>query len=82
MNVTVKLICQNRQAQIEVIPTASSYVIKALKEPLRDKKKEKNIKHNGNIPLKEIIAIAREFRSRSMAISFVFIVVLLSSRNL
>lgn len=72
LNVTVKLICQNRQATIEVIPTASSYVVKALKEPLRDRKKEKNIKHNGNIPLKEIIEIAREFRSRSMAITLVF----------
>ena len=69
LNVTVKLICQNRQATIEVIPTASSYVVKALKEPLRDRKKEKNIKHNGNIPLKEIIEIAREFRPRSMAIT-------------
>ena len=54
-----------------VIPTASSYVVKALKEPLRDRKKEKNIKHNGNIPLKEIIEIAREFRARSMAITLV-----------
>lgn len=42
LRVTVKLIIQNRQAQIEVVPAASSLVIKALKEPPRDKKKEKN----------------------------------------
>merc|ERR1712188_300694 len=29
LRVTVKLICQNRQAQVEVVPSASSLVIKA-----------------------------------------------------
>ena len=42
-------------------------VIGALKEPPRDRKKEKNIKHNGSIPLDEIINIAREMRSKSFA---------------
>lgn len=39
LRVTVKLTIQNRQAAIEVLPAASSLVIKALKEPPRDKKK-------------------------------------------
>ena len=40
--VTVKLIVQNRKAQIEIVPTASTLIMKALNEPVRDRKKEKN----------------------------------------
>ncbi|KAK7827984.1 hypothetical protein U0070_013610 [Myodes glareolus] len=48
---TVKLTIQNREAQIEVVPSApaSALIIKAPKEPPRDRKKQKNIKHSGNI---------------------------------
>jgi hypothetical protein len=42
-------------------------VIKALKEPPRDRKKEKNIKHTKSIPLDEIIEIARIMKPRSFA---------------
>ena len=49
------------------MPSASSLVIKALKEPPRDRKKEKNIKHTKSIPLDEIIEIARIMRSKSLA---------------
>merc|ERR1712174_194021 len=47
LKITVKLTIQNRQAQVSVVPSTSSLVIKALKEPPRDRKKVKNIKHNG-----------------------------------
>ncbi|KAG8908020.1 60S ribosomal protein L12 [Tulasnella sp. 403] len=67
LRVTVQLTIQNRQAQIAVVPSASSLVIKALKEPPRDRKKEKNVKHNGNIPLEEIYQIARTMKSKSLA---------------
>lgn len=67
LKITVKLIIQNRQAQIEVVPSAASLVIKALKEPPRDRKKQKNIKHNGNLQFDDIIGIARIMRPRSMA---------------
>jgi large subunit ribosomal protein L12e len=67
LRVTVKLTIQNRQAAIEVVPAASSLVIKALKEPPRDRKKEKNIKHSGNIPFDQIIEIARKMRFKSLA---------------
>jgi len=67
LSVTCKLTCQNRNATIEVCPGASSLVLRALKEPARDRKKVKNIKHSGSIPFNEIISIARELRSRSMA---------------
>ena len=36
-------------------------------EPPRDRKKEKNIKHSGNITLDEIYDIARTMRSKSLA---------------
>lgn len=36
-------------------------------EPPRDRKKEKNIKHSGNIPLDEIFEIARTMKSKSLA---------------
>jgi large subunit ribosomal protein L12e len=38
-----------------------------LSEPPRDRKKEKNIRHTGNIPLDEIFNIARIMRPRSLA---------------
>ena len=64
---TVRLTIKNRQAAVSVVPSASSLVIKALKEPPRDRKKEKNIKHTKSIPLDEIIEIARKMRFKSMA---------------
>lgn len=36
---TVKLTVQNRQAKVTVVPSAAALVIKALKEPVRDRKK-------------------------------------------
>lgn len=42
LKITVKLTIQNRVATISVVPSASSLVIKALKEPPRDRKKVKN----------------------------------------
>merc|ERR1711976_724367 len=67
LRVTVKLTVQNRQATVSVIPSAAALVIKALKEPPRDRKKEKNIKHTGNISFDDVIEIARIMRPRSCA---------------
>lgn len=67
LKITVQLKIQNRQAAISVVPSAASLLIKALKEPPRDRKKQKNIKHSGNLSLDDIIAIARQMRPRSMA---------------
>jgi large subunit ribosomal protein L12e len=61
------LTIQNRQAAVSVVPSASSLVIKALKEPPRDRKKEKNIKHTKSVTLDEIIDIARTMRFKSLA---------------
>ena len=67
LRITVKLVIQNRQAKVEIVPSASSLVIKALKEPVRDRKKEKNIVHDGNLTLDEVLEIARVMRPRSLA---------------
>jgi len=67
LKVTVRLTIQNRQAKVDVVPSAAALIIKALKEPPRDRKKVKNIKHNGNITMDDIINAARIMRPRSMS---------------
>ncbi|XP_054395793.2 large ribosomal subunit protein uL11-like [Pongo abelii] len=67
LRITVKLTIRNRQAQIVVVPSASALIIKALKEPPRDRKKQKNIRHSGNITFDEIVNIARQMWHRSLA---------------
>lgn len=67
LNVTVKLTVVNRQATVSLIPSASSLVMKALDEPYRDRKKVKNVKHDGNLTLDQVIDIAKEMRERSCA---------------
>ena len=70
LKVTVQLKVQNRQATCTVVPSAAALIIKALKEPPRDRKKVKNIKHNGNITMDDIINAARVMRPRSMSREF------------
>jgi large subunit ribosomal protein L12e len=70
LKVTVRLAIQNRQATVEVLPSASTLVIQALKEPPRDKKKEKNIKHNGNLTLNQVYEVARKLKHKSYAKEF------------
>ena len=67
LKITVKLTIQNRQATISVVPSAASLIIKALKEPARDRKKVKHVQHNGNITFDTVLDIARQMRERSMA---------------
>lgn len=67
LKVTVKLTIQNRQATVEIVPSASSLVIRALKEPYRDRKKVKIESHEGDISIEEVIDIAREMRYKSQA---------------
>jgi large subunit ribosomal protein L12e len=67
LSVTVKLTVVNRQATVSMIPSSSSLVMRALNEPVRDRKKIKNVKHDGNLTLDQIIDIAKEMRERSCA---------------
>lgn len=68
IKVTVKLTVQNRQATVDVVPSATAMLIKELKEPPRDRKKVKNIKHSGNLPLDTIITVARTMRESGKGI--------------
>ena len=70
IRVTVKLTIQNRNAAVSVEPNATSLVIKELKEPLRDRKKTKNIKHNGNLTKEVFLNVVRQMRSKSLAKEF------------
>merc|ERR1712130_690 len=70
LKVTVKLTVQNRKAEVSIVPSASALLIKALKEPARDRKKVKNIVHDGNISLDDVYAVARQMRFKSMARKF------------
>merc|ERR1719193_2950946 len=67
LKITVKLTIQNRQAKIDVVPSAASLIIKALKEPARDRKKVKHVAHGGDISMDTVIDIARQMRPRSIA---------------
>ncbi len=67
IKVYVKLSVINRVATPTVLPSASALVMKELKEPPRDRKKVKNVKHSGNITLDTVINIARKLRPSSMA---------------
>ena len=67
LRITVELKIQNRVATVSVVPSAASLVIKALKEPPRDRKKVKNVAHSGNITMDDIIEIAKTMRPRSGA---------------
>ena len=54
------------------MPSSAPLLIEALKEKPRDRKKEKNVSHNGNLKLDDVIRIAKTMREadKSMAIEF------------
>ena len=60
LRMTAKLTVQNRQAQMEMVPSPSALMRRALQELPRDRKK--NIKHSGNITLDEIVNIAPQMQ--------------------
>jgi len=70
IKVTIKLAIANRQATASVEPNASSLLIKELKEPMRDRKKTKNIKHSGNLTKNQLFSVARQMREKSDAVKF------------
>ncbi|XP_062069642.1 large ribosomal subunit protein uL11-like [Lepus europaeus] len=60
LRITVKLTIQNRHAKIEVGPSASALIIKALKEPLETS-------NTGNITFNETVNIAQQILHQSLA---------------
>jgi len=71
IKIQIEVMVLNRQCTVTVLPAAAPLIIKALKEPLRDRKKTKNVLHNGNLKMDDIIRIAKELRSKSYAAEFV-----------
>ncbi|XP_006901229.1 PREDICTED: 60S ribosomal protein L12-like [Elephantulus edwardii] len=67
LEISVKLTIQNGQPQMEVVPFASSLVMKAIKEQPRDRKKQKKIKHRENINFYEIVDITCKKQHRYLA---------------
>ncbi|KAK7826144.1 60s ribosomal protein l12 [Quercus suber] len=58
---------KDRSEKVSVVPSTTTLVIKALKEQEHDRKKTKNIKHNGNISLDNVVETAKVTCPRSMA---------------
>ena len=70
IRIYVKLSIQSREIKnVEIMPTCSAYIIKALKEPKRQRKKEKGavFKHVGNLSFDQIKKIAENMRPKSLA---------------
>ena len=66
----VKLSIQSREIKnVELLPTCSAYIIKALKEPKRQRKKEKGAvyKHTGNLTMDQIKTIAKNMQNKSLS---------------
>ena len=70
IKVMVRLTIVNRVATVEVIPSASALLIRELAEPVRDRKKVKNVKHNGSITWDQVRKCAKVMRDRSGANTF------------
>ena len=70
INIYVEIMVQNRQCFVTVLPTAAPLLLKALKEPPRDRKKVKNPVHNGKVKFDDVIDIAKQLRPKSYAATF------------
>merc|ERR1719271_2330942 len=72
VKIHIEAMIVNIVVTISFKPSAAPLIIEALKEKPRDRKKEKNVKHNGNVKLDDILKIAKTMRAegKSMAIDF------------
>jgi len=71
VKIQIEIAVQNRQCTVRVLPAAAPLLIEALKEGGRDRKKVKNVTHNGNIKFDDVLRIAKTMREakKSMAIN-------------
>jgi large subunit ribosomal protein L12e len=66
----VKLSIQAREIKkVDLFPTSSAYIIKELKEPVRQRRKVKGTvyKHTGNLTFDQVKNIAKKMRDKSLA---------------
>merc|ERR1719218_104171 len=71
VKIQIQIAVQNRQCTVTVLPASAPLIIEALKEGGRDRKKTKNVLHNGNIKFDDVLRIAKTMREakKSMAIA-------------
>ena len=62
IKIIIEVMVLNRNCTVTVVPTASPLIIKALKEGPRDRKKTKNVKHNGNLKMNDVVEIAKKLK--------------------
>merc|ERR1712070_1044603 len=70
IKIYVEIMVQNRQCFVTVLPTAAPLILQALKEPPRDRKKVKNVVHNGKVKFDDIVEIAKKMRPKSYSAEF------------
>jgi large subunit ribosomal protein L12e len=70
IKIPIEIMVLNRVCTVTILPAASPLLIKALKEGPRDRKKVKNVKHDGNVKLDEVIEIAKKCEAKSMSKTF------------
>lgn len=69
LRVVCKLTVRNRVAEVEPTPSASAMLIKFLREPRRDRKKEKGLRHDGDLPMADAVSVAKMMRARSLSVT-------------
>ena len=70
VKIQIEIMVQNRNCFVTVLPTAAPLIIKALKEGPRDRKKNKGVKHTGNLKMEDVVEIAKKLRFKSFAKEF------------
>ena len=69
IKVPVEIQVLKRQVTVSVLPSASSLILKALNEPTRDRKKEKDVKHDGNLTFAQVTDLAKEMEAAGKSMS-------------
>ena len=70
IKIFIEILVQNRQCSVTVLPTAAPLIIMALKEIPRDRKKVKNVVHNGKLKMDDILEIAKKMSPKSFSATY------------
>merc|ERR1711976_659108 len=73
IRIFIRLSIQAREIkQVEILPMCSSYIIKELKEPIRQRRKVKGAvyKHTGNLTFEQVKNIAKKMKDKTLSRDF------------
>jgi len=73
IRIYVKLSIQSREIKaVEMMPTCSALIIKDLKEPIRQRRKNKGAvyKHTGNLTMEQVKTIAKKMNHKTLSREF------------